>query len=79
MLSPLLVLTLAAAPVEMTIVHSVPLGLSAQPAKMGTQKRSSYSEKAPKRTASTAFIDAEGKVHLQCEQRDHAHDAESEQ
>ena len=72
MFSPLFVLLAAAAPVELTVVQSTPARVATHPAKQGMQKHSAYVEKQLKRSITTAFVDAQGKLHVQCEQHAHA-------
>lgn len=66
MLSSLFVLLTAAAPVELTVVQSTPARI-APVAKRGAAKHQAYVEARPKRTVSTAYVDAQGKLHVQCQ------------
>lgn len=76
MLSSLVILALAAAPVELTVVQSVPLRTPVHSAKAATQR---HAEPEPKRTISTAVVDSEGNVHVRCAGEDHLHNDESKE
>lgn len=76
MLTPVFMLIVAAAPVELTVVQSVPAGTSDAPAKRGGSKHEAFVERSQKRTSSAAFIDAQGQLHLHCQSTQHDHAVE---